>query len=129
MRIGFLGFGEAGFHIAKGLLAHNAEEMAAYDIHSETPGRSDIIKRRAAEARVRLTRSNAELAGAADTLFSVVTCDQALAAAMQTVSYLEPRHHYVDLNSVSPAVKQALAGVIQPSGARFIEIAVMAPVP
>jgi len=129
MRIGFLGFGEAGFHIAKGLLAHSVEEMVAYDIHSETPGRGEIIQRRAAEARVRLTRSNAELAGAADTLFSVVTCDQALTAARQTVSYLEPRHHYADLNSVSPSVKQALAAVIQPSGARFVEIAVMAPVP
>src|SRR5215469_4206057 len=129
MRIGFLGFGEAGFHIATGLLAHGAEEMVAYDIHSETPGRGELIQRRAAETRVRLTRSNAELAGAADTLFSVVTCDQALAAARQTVPYLEPRHYYADFNSVSPPVKQAVAGIIQPSGARFVEIAVMAPVP
>jgi len=129
MRIGFVGFGEAGFHLAKGLLANGAEEMVAYDIHSQTSGPAEIIQRRAAEASVRLVRSNAELADAADTLLSVVTCDQALAAARQTVPYLGPRHHYADLNSVSPSVKQAIAAVTQPSGARFVEIAVMAPVP
>src|SRR5262249_19893849 len=129
MKIGFLGFGEAGFHIAKGLLAQGAEGMVAYVIHSDTPGRGEIIQRRAAETKVRLTRSSSELAGPADILLSVVPCDQAPAAARQTVSYVKPHHYYADLNSVSPSVKQAIAAIIQPSGAKFVEIAVMAPVP
>jgi 3-hydroxyisobutyrate dehydrogenase-like beta-hydroxyacid dehydrogenase len=128
-RIGFIGFGEAGFHIAKGLRAAGAAPAMAYDIHSGTPGRGEIIQRRAAEAGVTLAASSAELAEDCDILLSVVTCDQASAAARQTVPHLASRHYYADLNSVSPAVKQSIAGIVAASPARFIEIAVMAPVP
>jgi 3-hydroxyisobutyrate dehydrogenase-like beta-hydroxyacid dehydrogenase len=38
-------------------------------------------------------------------------------------------HLYADLNSVSPGLKQSIAKVIEASGARFAEIAMMAPVP
>ena len=36
---------------------------------------------------------------------------------------------YADLNSVSPTVKQSIARTIAATGAQFVEIAVMAPVP
>ena len=129
MKIGFLGFGEAGYHLAKGLRASGLEALTAYDIHWRTTGRGEIIRRRAEETGVALAGSNSELAAAADVLLSVVTCDQAPAAAMETVPHLEARHVYADLNSVSPAVKRAIAATIQRSPARFVEIAVMAPIP
>jgi 3-hydroxyisobutyrate dehydrogenase-like beta-hydroxyacid dehydrogenase len=65
---------------------------------------------------------------ASDMLFSTVTSSSALDAARQTVAFLEPRHVYADLNSVSPALKQAIDDVVSASGARFVEVAVMAPV-
>src|SRR5262249_35998863 len=40
----------------------------------------------------------------------------------------QPRHVYADLNSVSPALKQQIDRAIGASGARFVEVAVMAPV-
>jgi len=126
--IGFVGFGEAGFHIAKGLSSAGAERIIAYDIHAETPGRSEIIRKRAADAAVTLVSSNCELAEKSAVLLSVVTCDQAINAAEQNRPHLGPRHFYADLNSVSPAVKQRIARNIASSGARFVEIAVMAPV-
>jgi len=122
LRIGFVGFGEAGFHLAKGLRA--SASLTAYDIQ-----RDERIGRRASEAGVTLVSSNAELAESSEVLFSVVTCDQAPAAARQTAPHLEASHFYADLNSVSPAVKQSIAAIIGESPARFVEIAVMAPVP
>ncbi len=86
--IGFIGFGEAGFHLAKGLLSAGAAGMVAYDIHSDTAGRGDTIRRRVAETKVTLVSSSAELARLGDVLLSVVTCDQALAAAQQTAPHL-----------------------------------------
>ena len=127
--IGFVGFGEAAFYLSKGLLAAGAGPFAAYDIHTHTPGRGEKIRQRAQDTGTRLVESNAELAGAVEWILSTVTSDQAATAAAQNAPHLSARHLYADLNSVSPAVKQGIARTIQASGARFVEIAVMAPVP
>jgi 3-hydroxyisobutyrate dehydrogenase-like beta-hydroxyacid dehydrogenase len=76
-----------------------------------------------------LLASNAELAEAADWIWSAVTSEQAEAAAAQNIPYLGPRHLYADSNSVSPAVKQGIARTITATGARFVEVAMMQPVP
>ncbi|MDE3198991.1 MAG: NAD(P)-dependent oxidoreductase [Acidobacteriota bacterium] len=116
--IGFVGFGEAGFNLAKGL---SGVRMHAYDI-----GVTGLVRARAAEAHVTLVDSNAALARSSEIVFSVVTASQALNAARQTAPYLEARHLYADMNSVSPALKQSIANVIGPG---FVEVAIMAPVP
>jgi 3-hydroxyisobutyrate dehydrogenase-like beta-hydroxyacid dehydrogenase len=129
LRIGFVGFGEAAFHITRGLRQAGAGDFVAYDIHTHTPGRGAKIRRRAEETGTRLLESNAELAAAADWIWSAVTSDQAAAAAAQNAPFLAARHLYADLNSVSPAVKQTIALQIGATGARFVEIAMMQPVP
>jgi 3-hydroxyisobutyrate dehydrogenase-like beta-hydroxyacid dehydrogenase len=127
--IGFVGFGEAAFHIAKGLRQAGIKTIAAFDIHSDTPGRGELIRRRAEETATLLVPSNASLTAVADIIFSTVTANQARAAAEQTAPHLKSAHLYADLNSVSPGLKQSIAQVVEDSGARFVEVAVMAPVP
>jgi 3-hydroxyisobutyrate dehydrogenase-like beta-hydroxyacid dehydrogenase len=122
--IGFVGFGEAGFHIAKGLRSAGATNLFAFDIDM-----GERVRSRAAETGVALLDSNAALAKAAEVIFSVVTANQAANAARATAPHLSSRHVYADMNSVSPALKQCIAEVIESSGARFVEIAIMAPVP
>jgi 3-hydroxyisobutyrate dehydrogenase len=123
-RIGFIGFGEAASHLAKGLRQAGITEISAFDIADTA-----LIRQRAADTQTVLHPSNAALAAASDIIFSTVTANQAAAAAEQTAPYLEPRHLYADLNSVSPGLKQALAQTIEASGARFVEVAVMSAVP
>jgi len=127
--IGFVGFGEAAYHLTKGLREAGLTGFVAFDIHTNTPGRGEKIRQRAQETETRLLDSNAELARAATWILSTVTSDQALVAAGQNAPHLTAAHLYADLNSVSPAVKQAIARTISASGARFVEIAMMAPVP
>jgi 3-hydroxyisobutyrate dehydrogenase-like beta-hydroxyacid dehydrogenase len=127
--IGFVGFGEAAFHIVRGLREAGAGDFVAYDIYTNTPGRGEKIRRRAEETGTRLVESNAELAAAASWIWSAVTSDQAAAAAAQNAPHLTAQHLYADLNSVSPAVKQAIARTVAATGARFVEIAMMQPVP
>jgi 3-hydroxyisobutyrate dehydrogenase-like beta-hydroxyacid dehydrogenase len=129
LRIGFVGFGEAAFHITRGLREAGVGDFVAYDIHTHTPGRGEKIRRRAEETATRLVESNAELAAAAGWIWSAVTSDQAAAAAAQNAPFLTSRHLYADLNSVSPVVKQAIARRIGATGARFVEVAMMQPVP
>jgi 3-hydroxyisobutyrate dehydrogenase-like beta-hydroxyacid dehydrogenase len=126
--VGFIGFGEAGSTLARGLRSAGVESLAAFDIKTDAPDFGPLIQQRAAESRTILLKSPAELAGSSDVIFSTVTSTAALEAARQTVPYLRSHHIYADLNSVSPALKQVIDRVISGSGARFVEVAVMAPV-
>jgi 3-hydroxyisobutyrate dehydrogenase-like beta-hydroxyacid dehydrogenase len=111
--IGFIGFGEAGSHIAAGLKSAGIASITAYDINPERT----------------MVSSPAELAASADILISAVTASSALQAAQQTIPFLQKRHTYVDLNSVSPGLKQEIDRTIRAAGATFVEAAVMTPVP
>ena len=126
--IGFIGFGEAGFHIAKGLRSAGISEIFAFDINSESRTLGPRIQERARDAETPLLSSPGELAAAADILFSAVTASSAREAATQTVSHLTPRHLYIDINSISPTLKQEIDVLIRAAGAGFVEAAVMAPV-
>src|SRR5262249_35609451 len=104
--IGFIGFGEAGFHIAKGLKGAGAGRIHAYDVNTYTPALGDRIRARATDSEVCLVHSSAAIADSSDILFSAVTADRALEAAEQTAGFLRGRHIYVDINSVSPERKK-----------------------
>lgn len=149
-RVGFVGFGEAGYHIAKGLRGAGLAKTFAYDIDT-----SERVSGRARETDTTVVESNAALAEACDVIFCAVTADQALKAAEQSAPFLGPHHFYCDVNSVSPQMKQAIGrtvsqdrtGPTRPSaeasllqqrsaarakstrGAQFVESAMMAPVP
>jgi len=122
--VGFIGFGEAGSTIAKGLREGGVERIFAYDIKTGDP----LILGHARETQTTLVDSSSDLAEAATILFSTVTSSSALDAAKEAVAYLGAQHTYADLNSVSPSLKQEIAAVIGESRASFVEAAVMAPV-
>lgn len=126
--LGFVGFGEAAFHLAKGLRDAGVKRTVAFDIHMHTPGLGEKIQQRAKETQTSLVEFSAALA-ATDVIISAVTADQAADAAKQAAPYLTSRHIYADLNSVSPRTKEKVAEIITRSGARFVEIAVMGPIP
>jgi len=126
--VGFIGFGEAGSTIAGGLRTAGVEQIVAYDIAAADRRLGPTIQERAHRTGTALVASPAALAHASDVLLSTVTSSSALDAARQHAAFLEPRHLYADLNSVSPALKQDIDRVVSASGARFVEVAVMAPV-
>jgi 3-hydroxyisobutyrate dehydrogenase-like beta-hydroxyacid dehydrogenase len=126
--IGFIGFGEAGFNIARGLRAAGVDRLSAFDINADAADLGPTIRRRAEESGTTIVASSGELSQASDIIFSTVTSSSALDAASAAAPFLRPDQIYADLNSVSPALKQEVAAVIGASGARFVEVAVMAPV-
>lgn len=127
--VGFIGFGEAAFHIAKGLRGAGLQRVVAYDINADSPKLGELIHGRANETETELLPSSADLASSCGVLFSAVTADQALAAAQQTAPHLSSAHYYADLNSVSPQMKQRIGRLVNSAGAKFVEAAMMAPVP
>src|SRR5262252_8245599 len=128
-KIGFIGFGEAGFNIASGLLSEGLFHISAYDINTHTAGLGEKIQRRAHESKVILCESPTELAASSEILLSTVTADRAAEAVKQNAPHLTADHFYADMNSVSPALKRSIGEVVTSRGARFVEAAIMSPVP
>ena len=120
-RIGFIGFGEAASAIAEGLQCEGVSDIAAFDVQA--------IEDRSAGVGVDVVETPGELAQRTDIIFSAVVAKAAVGAAESVASDLTAHHLYVDLNSASPAVKQEVAGIIEPSGASFVEASVMSAVP
>ena len=128
MNVGFIGFGEAGSTIAGGLRTAGVSRLVAFDIAAADARLGPTIHERAGRTGTTLVNSPAALADASELIFSTVTSSSALTAAAQHTAFLGPSHLYADLNSVSPALKQEIDRVVSASGARFVEVAVMAPV-
>lgn len=115
--------------MARGLSAAGLGEMRAWDLHRDTPGRGEKIRGRAASAGVDLIDTPGGLSAVSGVLLSLVVADAAVDAARSVAPGLSPNHLYVDLNSVSPATKKAVAATVAERGATFVEGAIMAPVP
>ena len=126
--LGLLGFGEAGFHFARGLRGAGAPPLVAFDIKAPHGIEDDRIRTRAAETDTRLVESPRALAEHAQVILSVVTAASAHDAAHSLAADLTADHLYVDLNSVSPATKRQIAAAIGSGAGRFVEGAIMAPV-
>lgn len=123
LTVGFVGFGEAGSHIAKGLKSAGLTRIFAFDIDP------DRVRRNSEDTATPLVASTQQLTDSARILFSTVTCARAKEAAEQTAPFLKPHHIYADLNSVSPALKQGIEQIVRAAGAGFVEAAVMSPIP
>jgi len=121
--IALVGFGEAGQHIGGGLAAKGLR-IRAYDIRHNEPALVESAKR----SGVEFMGSPSAVEGAA-LVFSLVTASSAIDAARAAAQHLKAGQIYIDFNSVSPATKRAVADAIASSGARFVEAAIMAPVP
>jgi len=120
-RIAFIGYGEVGQLFAREFAA-KAAAVAVYDVKPDA-----AFAATAARDNVRLAATPAEAVEAADIVISAVTADQAVAAARSAAPALRPGPIYVDLNSVSPRTKRAVAAELR-QGVDFVEFAVMSPV-
>lgn len=126
--IGFIGFGEASFHIARGLAGEGLRPMAAYDKYWKTEPAASLIRQRAQEAGVILVSNMAELIQESDIVVCSTSATLALSVAEEAAPYLNAGQIYADINSAGPETKRAIDAVIG-SRASFIDVAVMESVP
>ena len=122
-KIAIIGFGEAGQHIGRGLVAEGKAQVYAYDIRHAEAALIDAAR----EAKVALKDSAAAALQDSEFVFSLVTASSAVEAARLAARYLKTGQVYIDFNSVSPMTKRAVAEAVAP--AHFVEAAIMAPVP
>jgi len=75
-----------------------------------------------------MAASAAEALADAPLVLSLVTADQALAAAEAYAPLLARHALWCDGNSVAPDTKRAAARAVEAAGARYVDMAIMAPV-
>lgn len=126
-RIAIIGFGEAGSTFAGAGLASRCG-ILAYDIKTDDPATRAAKRADFDRAGVTGADSAGEALAHADIVLSLVTADQALAAATACAPWLRADALWLDMNSVAPDTKRAAAAAIGAAGGRYADIAVMAPV-
>jgi 3-hydroxyisobutyrate dehydrogenase-like beta-hydroxyacid dehydrogenase len=123
MRIAFIGYGEVAAAFSAALVARGAQ-IAAHDVLLDQPGGRERLQKRAAGTPVELCSLEDALRGARYVL-STVTTSVAQEAARRCVPLLTTAHTFVDLNASDPAIKSDIARIVAPSGAAFVEGAVL----
>ncbi len=115
-KVAIIGFGEAG------------EAFARAGAWGKRACGWDVLEDRRAAMRscgIEVTQS---AVAQADIVLSLVTADAALTVADEHAPMLRQGAIWCDMNSVAPATKRCAAEAIQAAGARYADVAVMAPV-
>ena len=123
-----IGYGEVGRIFARDFLARGDVRVTAYDLKFDGPDGA-ALKDKARAAGVTPAANPSEAAAGADIVISAVTASSALTVAEQAATYLKPGQMFFDINSASPGTKTKAAQLVNACGARYVEGAVMAPVP
>jgi len=125
--VAFIGFGEAGQTIARGLRGDSKPAMRAYDILFGEPA-GDRLRSAAESLGVAVAKDHADAVRGAGLVFLAVTASSSLQAARACLGGLTKGQLFLDINSVSPKRKIETAALIAPGGAAYVDVAVMAPV-
>jgi 3-hydroxyisobutyrate dehydrogenase-like beta-hydroxyacid dehydrogenase len=127
-RIAFIGFGEAGQTITRGLRTESPVDIRTYDILFDDPADQGRLKKAAESLGVACAKNHVEAVRGADIVFLAVTASSSLEAAKSCLPGLSPGQLFLDINSVSPGRKIETAALVANTGASYVDVAVMAPV-
>jgi 3-hydroxyisobutyrate dehydrogenase-like beta-hydroxyacid dehydrogenase len=120
--IAFIGFGEAGQTLSRGLLGEAKPAIRAYDLLFDAGGRP---KAAAESLGVGVARDHVDAVRGAELVFLAVTASSSLEAARSCVPGLGKGQLFLDINSVSPQRKIDAAALVAPTGAQYVDVAVM----
>jgi 3-hydroxyisobutyrate dehydrogenase-like beta-hydroxyacid dehydrogenase len=129
MMLGFIGFGGAGYGLAKGLHQAGLTEILFYDRMQQTPPYAEVIRRHAEEMGALPAGSMEELLSRVGVVISCVTGAMAASVAEEAAPFLRTGHLYADVNTAAPQVKEQVAGIVEKTGAVFIDAAMMGAIP
>ncbi|VWC59024.1 NAD(P)-dependent oxidoreductase [Burkholderia lata] len=126
--IAFIGFGEAGGLLGGALAARNVR-VAMYDRLLDNAHTAPAMRNRAACLNVRAAPTLADAVRDVRWIISAVTASSDAEVADAVAACIRPGQTFIDINSVSPAMKQHGQQRIEGAGGHYVEAAVMAPVP
>ena len=125
--VAMIGFGEAGSAFAEGW-GQRSPIAAVYDKQLDASDAGLAMQNKIDAANLSSSPNASEAVQNKDVVFSFVTADQALAATQSAVKTLKPNALYFDCNSCAPDTKRQSAQLVEAAGARYVDVAIMAPV-
>jgi len=128
VNVTIIGFGEAGPVFAKAM-QEAGNLVSAYDQLQQHPTLGEAQCKKTTDAGVKVTHSAEDAVQDADLVISTVTASEAIKAADQASNGLQRNTHWLDLNSVSPDTKAAIAQRVIERGCGFTEAVAMDTVP
>jgi len=129
MKVGFIGFGGAAHGLSMGLVQAGLTEISFFDSLLSAPVDSEIILRRAEETGAIAEENLEALIQDSEIIVSCVTGAVALTVAEQAAALLTQDQLYVDVNTASPGTMEAVGEIIEKTGARFADVAMMGGIP
>ncbi len=127
MTVAFIGYGEVGSILAEDLRAKGVA-VAAHDIKLGSAA-GDSMRAHAARHGVTLAATHADAVRGAGLVISAVTASQAVPVAQACAATLDPGTFFLDFNSASPGAKIRAAAIVNATGGRYVEGAVMTSLP
>ncbi|MDH4325864.1 MAG: NAD(P)-binding domain-containing protein, partial [Betaproteobacteria bacterium] len=125
--IAFIGFGEAGQTLSRGLVAEaRTPAIRTYDILFGKPAGAPL-EAAARALGVGMARDHVDAVREAGLIMLTVTASSSLEAAKSCLPGLRKGQLFLDMNSVSPNRKLETAALVAPTGAAYVDVAVMAP--
>lgn len=128
MRLGFLGFGEAGVRFVQDLSQAGLADIVVYSRSGAKAQPGDALYAAAAAAGAQLVKTVRELCKRSDVIIALTPGKAALSAARAVSKHLRPEHIYVDASSAAVKTMEQVAQLLD-GKARFVDAAIMSPVP
>ncbi len=128
LRLGILGFGEAGFRFAKDFAQAGVADIVVYSHTAAKAAAGDAVYERAKEIGVQLAKSPREVAKRADLIIALTPGRSVIPVLRSIRKHLRPEQIYVDASSAAVTTMERAAEMMNGS-ARFVDAAIMSPVP
>ena len=131
MKLGFLGFGEAAYFMAKGLRDEGKKDIMTYDVLVSMPERKEhaVLMERAKDAGVELAVTLEELVNAVDCVISSVPAKFNSNAVHSALAVMKPGQLLVDVTTDGPDNKREYGKLCEGKGVMYVDSAMMGPLP
>jgi 3-hydroxyisobutyrate dehydrogenase-like beta-hydroxyacid dehydrogenase len=124
-RIGIVGYGEVGQAFTEGLSSFKGIDIAVFDIRFTSDTAPNAMATLAEAQNLKTERSLKALVKGNDLIISAVTCEEAWKVAEASSMHMRKEQVYVDLNTVTPQLKEKMNRLVAQVGAEFIEVAIL----
>ncbi|MBV1757816.1 MAG: DUF1932 domain-containing protein [Dethiosulfatibacter sp.] len=127
--IAFIGYGEAAYHISKGLHNEGINNIIAFDLKQQDKIAGEIIKSRSKEVGIELAPTLEQAYSSAKFIFSLTNAIVAYDVADSILPNLREGQVYVDMNSTSPNTMVKMDLIKRQEGVFFCDVSLMNSVP
>jgi 3-hydroxyisobutyrate dehydrogenase-like beta-hydroxyacid dehydrogenase len=126
MRVGFVGFGEAGVCFAQGLTQAGIREISVYcDGPHHRPPYDDAFRNTVVSAGGKTVDSLAEVLHSSDAVFSAVVASSARQVGEAMAKRMSAGQMLIDINACGPEDKIAVSEAAAAVGADYVDVSLM----